>query len=77
VGIFSHEEYTKDRRSRRAVELFRCALTAVGVDEIGFGISHDGGYWALVVNSSEPPRRLRLFLEEALTRARQIASSAN
>jgi hypothetical protein len=74
VGAFAHDDYVKDQRSRREVDLLRCALSAVGVDEVGFCVSKDGGSWALLVDSSAPPDRLRLFLEEAVTQAWQIAS---
>jgi hypothetical protein len=74
VGAFAHDNYVGDQRSRREVNLLRCALSAVGVDEVGFGVSKDGGSWALVVDSSEPPDRLQLFLEEAVTEAWHIAS---
>ena len=41
--------------SQAAVDLLRYALAVVRVDEIGFGVGEDGGSWALVGRSSEPP----------------------
>jgi hypothetical protein len=74
VAVFAHDARPMYHRRRRQMDLVRCALAEVGVDEAGFGVSDDGCCWTLVVSSSEPAARLRLFLEEAVPQAWWIAN---
>jgi hypothetical protein len=88
LGIFGNDNYIAEIRVRREVELVRRELRTLGVQEVGFGLSHDGYSWALLVNCDDRTfttsagkalhrELLKITLEEIVGRAWQAVSDAS
>ncbi len=82
VGIFGNDNYLADLKARRVVTLVRQRLREAAVEELGFGLSHDGAAWALLAGADS--RRyhtaagktfqrelLKIFLEDLVWKAWQ------
>jgi hypothetical protein len=58
IGIFGndHDNYAgRDQLAEREVNQLRDRLKVEAVQELGFGISEDGGTWALLVRANADP----------------------
>jgi len=51
AAVFGNDNYRFDDKVRREVELVRRHLQDASIQELGFGLSHDGHSWALLVRS--------------------------
>ena len=51
--LFAHDDYLNDPRARQEITLLRHYLRDGGIPELGFGISHDGRTWVMVVWSQD------------------------
>lgn len=52
--LFAHDNYATDPQAREQVTLLRQRLFEAGIPELGFGVSHDGRTWVMVVSSPDP-----------------------
>jgi hypothetical protein len=66
---FGNDDYAHDHRARLAVTLLRQHLADVHLVEMGFGTSHDGQCWVLVIQANDGQA-----LTEAVLPARSVAS---
>jgi hypothetical protein len=87
IGIFGNDNYIAEAKARREVELTRRQLKDVGAEEVGFGLSHDGYTWALLVRcdggryQTDAGRALqkellKIALDDAVSRAWRDACDA-
>ena len=50
-AIFGNDQYLGNHLAKREVGLIREHLKQAGMEELGFGLSHDGQSWALLVRT--------------------------
>ena len=50
-GVVRNDDYRNDDKVCREVALVRDGLREAGLEEVGFGTSHDGYSWALLVKT--------------------------
>jgi hypothetical protein len=87
IGVFGNDNYVAEAKARREVELTRQRIREVGAEEVGFGLSHDGFTWAILVRCDGRRYRteagralqrelLKVALDEAVSRAWRDACDA-
>jgi hypothetical protein len=80
AAIFGNDNFRFDPKVRREVELVRKQLKEAEIDELGFGLSHDGFSWALLVKAEVSryqtvagkafqTEMLKVYLEDVVWRA--------
>jgi hypothetical protein len=66
AAIFGNDNYCVDEKARREVAIVRKSLHDAHLEELGFGLSHDGHSWTLLVRTdndgfqTEVGRRFRV-----------------
>jgi hypothetical protein len=50
-AVFGNDHYLGNHLAKKEVGLIRQQLRDAGIEELGFGISHDGQSWALLVRT--------------------------
>jgi hypothetical protein len=50
-AVFGNDRYLANHLAKKEVGLIRQHLKEAGLEEIGFGLSHDGQSWALLVRT--------------------------
>lgn len=84
AAVFGNDNYRLDEKVRREVDLVRQNLREAGIEEMGFGLSHDGHSWTLLVKTDtagyETPiakafqvEMLKIFLEDVVWRSWRVA----
>jgi hypothetical protein len=51
AAVFGNDNYIGSNQTRREVELVRRQLKDTAMEELAFGLSHDGHSWALLVKA--------------------------
>jgi hypothetical protein len=51
AAVFGNDNYAADQNARREVELVRAQIREASIQELAFGLSHDGYTWALLVKA--------------------------
>jgi hypothetical protein len=51
AAIFGNDDFMTNIQSRKEVDLLRRQLREVSIEELAFGLSHDGQTWALLVKA--------------------------
>ena len=51
AAVFGNDYYLTETRTRHEVELVQQRLRESAMEELGFGLSHDGRSWALLVQA--------------------------
>lgn len=84
AAVFGNDNYRSDEKVRREVDLVRQNLREAGIDEMGFGLSHDGYSWTLLVKTdlgdyqtavgkAFQVEMLKIFLEDVVWRSWRVA----
>jgi hypothetical protein len=50
-AVFGNDQYLANHLVKKEVGLIRQQLRQVGMEELGFGLSHDGQSWALLIRT--------------------------
>ena len=80
AAVFGNDNYRFDEKVRREVELVRQNLRKAGIEEMGFGLSHDGYSWSVLVKidigdyqtviaKAFQIEMLKIFLEDVVWRS--------
>ncbi len=84
AAVFGNDNYRCDEKVRREVDLVRQQLRESAIEELGFGVSHDGYSWTLLVKSDTRHYQtavaktfqvelLKVFLEDVVWRSWRTA----
>ena len=80
AAVFGNDNFRFDQKVRREVELVRGQLAEASIQELGFGLSHDGHSWALLVRADTQQYKtdlgkafqvemLKIFLDDIVWRS--------
>src|SRR5438552_2955192 len=84
AAVFGNDNYRNDEKVRQEVSLVRQSLREAGIGELGFGTSHDGYSWTLLVKTDTGNyttdvgkafqiEMLKIFLEDVVWRSWRTA----